>query len=178
MALRHNADFSPGVRSLWPMSCCARKLTRSLNLSLFVEAQKHAPEVRSSSPLPTRSHDYRRGSALSVLSYVHQLFHVDQGQLAIHTQRWQDRPRQGPRCQSQDSDSWGQYPYRPGGKRSWCNGCKRPFNDLTEPRLHRSKRPLSYWILAPFLLCLACATHRSRAGCPYPDQVSLVLVAP
>jgi hypothetical protein len=28
MALRHNADFSPGVRSLWPMSCCLRKLIR------------------------------------------------------------------------------------------------------------------------------------------------------
>ena len=78
----------------------------------------------------------------------------------IHTLRWKDRPLQCPRCQSQDVDSWGQYHYRPGGKRSWCNGCKRTFNDLTETLLHRSKRPLSYWILATFLLCLSCAARR------------------
>ncbi len=45
---------------------------------------------------------YRRGSAMPVLSYVHQLFNVDQCQAYIHTLRWKDRPLQCPRCQSHD----------------------------------------------------------------------------
>ena len=97
---------------------------------------------------------------MSVLAYVHQLFNVDQCQAYIHTLRWKDRPLQCPRCQSQDVDPWGQYHYRPGCKRYWCHGCKRTFNDLTETLLHRSKRPLSYWILATFLLCLSCSSRR------------------
>ena len=68
---------------------------------------------------------------MSVLAYVHPLFNVDQCQAYMHTLRWQDRPLQCPRCQSQDVDPWGQYHYRPGCKRSWCHGCKRTFNDLT-----------------------------------------------
>src|SRR5262249_35790560 len=32
--------------------------------------------------------------------------------------------------------------------------------DLTATLLHRSQRPLSYWILATFLLCLACSSRR------------------
>jgi Transposase zinc-ribbon domain len=39
---------------------------------------------------------------MSVLTYVHQLFNVDQCQAYIHTLRWKDRPLQCPRCQSQD----------------------------------------------------------------------------
>lgn len=97
---------------------------------------------------------------MSVLAYVHQLFNVDQCQAYIHTLRWKDRPLQCPRCQSQDVDPWGQSHYRPGCKRYWCHGCKRTFNDLTETLLHRSKRPLSYWILATFLLCLSCSSRR------------------
>ena len=38
--------------------------------------------------------------------------------------------------------------------------CKRTFNDLTDTLLHQSKRPLAYWILATFLLCLACSSRR------------------
>jgi transposase-like protein len=72
---------------------------------------------------------------MSVLSYVHQLFNVDQCQAYIHTLRWKDRPLQCPRCQSQDVDPWGQYHYRPGCKRYWCNGCHRTFNDLTHTLL-------------------------------------------
>ena len=97
---------------------------------------------------------------MSVLSYVHQLFNVDQCQAYIHTLRWKDRPLQCPRCQSQDVDPWGQYHYRPGCKRYWCNGCKRTFNDLTNTLLHQSKRSLAYWILATFLLCLPCSSRR------------------
>jgi hypothetical protein len=52
------------------------------------------------------------------------------------------------------------YQYRPGCKRDWCHSCKRTFNDLTDTLLHQSKRPLAYWILATFLLCLACSSRR------------------
>ena len=55
---------------------------------------------------------------MSVLSYVHQLFNVDQCQVYIHTLRWKDRPLQCPRCQSQDVDPWGTYHDRPGCKES------------------------------------------------------------
>jgi hypothetical protein len=74
---------------------------------------------------------------MSVLAYVHQLFDVDQCQAYIHTLRWQDRPLQCPRCQSQDVDPWGQYHYRPGCKRYWCHGCKRTslnFSQFVEGR--------------------------------------------
>src|SRR5205823_5901149 len=42
---------------------------------------------------------------------------------------------------------------------NWCYSCKRTFNDLTNTLLHQSKRPLAYWILATFLLCLACSSR-------------------
>src|SRR5438067_29192 len=94
------------------------------------------------------------------LSHLHQLFSVETCQTYIHTLRWKDRPLQCPRCQSQDIDPWGMYHYRPGCKRYWCNGCKRTFNDLTHTLLHQSKRSLPHWILATFLLCLACSSRR------------------
>ena len=97
---------------------------------------------------------------MPVLSYVHQLFDVDQCQTYIHTLRWQDRPLQCPRCQSQDVDPWGQYHYRPGCKRYGCHGGKRTFNDLTNTVLQQSKRSLPLWMLATFLLCLACSSRR------------------
>ena len=97
---------------------------------------------------------------MSGLSYVHQLFTVDQCQAYIPTLRWQERPLQGPRCQSQAVDPGGTSQYRPGCKRYWCRGCKRTFNDLTETLLHRSNRPLSYWIRATVLLCLSCSSRR------------------
>jgi len=64
------------------------------------------------------------------------------------------------RCHSHDVDPWGTYHYRPGCKRYWCHGCKRTFNDLTNTLLHQSKRSLPHWILATFLLCLACSSRR------------------
>ena len=97
---------------------------------------------------------------MPVLSYVHQLFNVDQCQAYIHTLRWKDRPLQCPRCQSDHIGRWGTYQYRPGCKRYWCHGCKRTFNDLTATLLHRSKRSLPHWILATFLLCLSCSSRR------------------
>jgi len=97
---------------------------------------------------------------MPVLSYVHQLFSLEQCHAYIHTLRWQDRALQCPRCQSQEVDPWGTYHYRPGCKRSWCHGCKRTFNDLTATLLHRSKRSLPHWILATFLLCLSCSSRR------------------
>ena len=65
---------------------------------------------------------------MPVLSYIHHLFDIAQCQAYIHTLRWKDRSLQCPRCQSQDVDPWGQYHYRPGCKRYWCNGCQRTFN--------------------------------------------------
>ena len=97
---------------------------------------------------------------MPMLSHLHQLFNVEQCQTYLHTLRWQDRPLQCPRCQSHHVGQWGTYQYRPGCKRYWCHNCKRTFNDLTETILHRSTRPLSYWILATFLLCLACSLRR------------------
>ena len=95
-----------------------------------------------------------------VLSHVHQRFNAEQCQASIQTLRWTDRPRHCPRCQSHYLGRWGTYHYRPGCQRSWCHRCKRTFNDLTDTLLHQSKRPLSYWILAIFLLCLACSSRR------------------
>ena len=94
------------------------------------------------------------------LSHLHQLFSPETCQTYIHALRWKDRPLQGPRCQSQEVDPWGNYHYRPGCKRYWCNGCQRTFKDLTDTLLHQSKRSLPYWILATFLLCLSCASRR------------------
>jgi transposase-like protein len=96
---------------------------------------------------------------MPVLSYVHHLFDVEQCHAYIHTLRWKNRSLQCPRCQSYDVDPWGNYHYRPGCKRSWCNGCQRTFNDLTNTLLHQSKRSLAYWILATFLLCLSCSSR-------------------
>jgi hypothetical protein len=55
---------------------------------------------------------------------------------------------------------WGTYQYRPGCKRYWCHSCQHTFNDLTDTLLHQSQRPLAYWLLATFLLCLACSSRR------------------
>ena len=97
---------------------------------------------------------------MPVLSYVHELFNAAQCQAYIHTLRWKERPLHCPRCQSHDVGLWGAYHYRPGLPRYWCHGCRRTCNDLTHTRLHQSQRPLSYWILATFLWCLACASRR------------------
>jgi transposase-like protein len=97
---------------------------------------------------------------MPILSHVHQLFDVHSCYAYMHQLRWKERPLQCPRCQSAAVDPWGNYHYRPGGKRYWCNGCKRTFNDLTNTMMHQSKRSLPYWILATFLLCLACSSRR------------------
>jgi transposase-like protein len=97
---------------------------------------------------------------MPMLSYVHQLFSAEQCQAYVHTLRWKDRPLRCPRCHSHVVDPWAQYHYRPGCKRYRCTGCKRTFNDLTEALLHQSTRPLAYWILATFLVCLACSSRR------------------
>jgi hypothetical protein len=97
---------------------------------------------------------------MPVLSYVHHLFHVDQGQASIHTLRWQDRPLPGPRCQSRDVAPWGQYPYRPGWNRAWCHGGQRTCKALPPPLLHPSRRSLPHGMLATFLLGLSCSSRR------------------
>jgi len=97
---------------------------------------------------------------MAILSHLHQLFEVQTCYAYIHSLRWKDRPLQCPRCQSDDIDPWGNYHYRPGCKRYWCNGCERTFNDLTNTMMHQSKRSLPHWILATFLLCLSCSSRR------------------
>jgi transposase-like protein len=97
---------------------------------------------------------------MPMLSSVHRLCSADQCQAYIHALRWEDRPLQCPRCQSHNVGPWGTYHYRPGVKRYWCHGCRRTCNDLTHTLLAQSQRSLPHWILATFLLCLACPSQR------------------
>src|SRR5215467_6168156 len=97
---------------------------------------------------------------MPILSYLHQLFNADTCNAYLHTLRWKERPLHCPRCQSHDVGPWGAYHYRPGLQRYWCHGCRRTFNDLTHTLLAQSKRSLPHWILATFLLCLACSSRR------------------
>jgi transposase-like protein len=99
---------------------------------------------------------------MPVLSYIPQLFNVDQCPASIHTLRWKDRPRQCPRCQSHHGGPWGASHYQPGLQRyrGKEKGCKRTFNALTGTLLEGSKRSVMHWIRATFRLCLACASRR------------------
>src|SRR5262252_4606749 len=104
---------------------------------------------------------------MPVLSYVHQLFNAEQCQAYIHTLRWKDRSLQCPRCQSHNVGPWGTYHAQPGLQRYRCKekGCKRTCNDLTGTLLDGSKRSLTHWMLATFLLCLSCSSRRiAREG--------------
>jgi transposase-like protein len=97
---------------------------------------------------------------MPILSYLHQLFNADTCNTYLHTLRWKERPLHCPRCQSHNVGHWGAYHYRPGLQRYWCHGCRRTFNDLTHTLLAQSKRAVGHWILATFLLCLACSSRR------------------
>jgi transposase-like protein len=99
---------------------------------------------------------------MSIVSHLHQLFNAETCQSSIHTLRWKDRPLQCPRCQSHNVGPWGTYHYQPGLKRYRCKekDGKRTFNDRTGTLLDGSKRSLMHWILATFLLCLACSSRR------------------
>ena len=99
---------------------------------------------------------------MSIASHLHQLFNTETCQAYLHALRWKDRPLQCPRCQSHHVGPWGTYHYQPGLQRYRCKekACKRTFNDLTGTLLDGSKRSLAHWILATFLLCLACSSRR------------------
>lgn len=99
---------------------------------------------------------------MPILSHLHQLFDVHTCCAYLHRLRWKDRPLQCPRCQSHNVGPWGAYHYQPGLKRYRCKEktCKRTFNDLTGTLLDGSKRSVMHWILATFLLCLACSSRR------------------
>src|SRR6516164_4840942 len=99
---------------------------------------------------------------MSIVSHLYHLFNPATCQSYIHTLRWQDRPLQCPRCQSLNVGPWGTYHAQPGLKRYRCKeqGCKRIFNDLTGTLLDGSKRSVMHWMLATFLLCLACSSRR------------------
>jgi transposase-like protein len=97
---------------------------------------------------------------MPTLSHVHQLFSTESCHTYLRTLRWKDRLFQCPHCHSPEVGPWGTYHYRPGFKRYRCKDCGRTFNDLTKTLLSQSKRPLPYWILATFLLCLSCSACR------------------
>ena len=99
---------------------------------------------------------------MSIVSYLHHLFNPETCQAYIHALRWKEWPLQCPRCQSHNVGPWGTYHYQPGLRRYRCKekACKRTFNDLTGTRLDGSKRSLAHWLLATFLLCLACSSRR------------------
>jgi len=99
---------------------------------------------------------------MSIVSHLHQLFNAEMCHSYIHALRWKERPLQCPRCQSHNVGSWGIYHYQPGLKRYRCKEktCKRTFHDLTGTLLDGSKRSLTHWILATFLLCLSCSSRR------------------
>ena len=99
---------------------------------------------------------------MSIVSHLHQFFNAEMCQSYIHTLRWKDRPLQCPRCLSHNVGPWGKYHYQTGLKRYRCKEktCKRTFNDLTGTLLDNSKRSLSHWIFATFLLCLSCSSRR------------------
>jgi transposase-like protein len=99
---------------------------------------------------------------MSMVSHLHHLFNAETCHSSIHALRWKDRPLQCPRCQSHNVGPWGIYHYQPGLKRYRCKekDCKRTFNDLTGTLLDGSKRSLTHWILATFLLCLSCSSRR------------------
>src|SRR5262245_9560615 len=99
---------------------------------------------------------------MPIVSHLHHLFNPEMCQSSIHTLRWKDRPLQCPRWQSHHVGPWGTYHAQPGLQRyrGKEQGCKRTFNDLTGTRLDGSKRSLAHWLLATFLLCLACSSRR------------------
>jgi transposase-like protein len=97
---------------------------------------------------------------MPTLSHVHQLFSADTCHAYLRALRWKDRPFQCPHCHSPEVGPWGTYHYRPGFKRYRCKDCGRTFNDLTKTLFAQSQRSLLHWMLATFLLCLSCSSHR------------------
>jgi transposase-like protein len=97
---------------------------------------------------------------MPTLSHVHQLFRADTCHAYLRALRWKDRPFQCPHCHSPEVGPWGTYHYRPGFKRYRCKDCGRTFNDLTKTLFAQSQRSLLHWMLATFLLCLSCSSHR------------------
>jgi transposase-like protein len=111
---------------------------------------------------------------MAVLSSLHQLFNVNQCQAYSHTLRWKDRPLPCPRCQSHHVGPWGTYHYQPGLQRyrGQAKDCKRTFNALTGTLWDGSKRSLADWLLATFLLCLACSSRRIARALGVPIRTS------
>src|SRR5215831_16376726 len=99
---------------------------------------------------------------MSIVAHLHQLLNPDTCLMYIHTLRWISRPLQCLRCRSHNVGPWCTYHYQPGLKRYCCKekACKRTFNDLTSTLLDGSKRSVMHWMLATFLLCLACSSRR------------------
>jgi hypothetical protein len=116
-------------------------------------------------PLPSRLPDPRRGSARPGRSPIHPLCTAAQCPAYSRTRRWQARPLQCPRCQRHHRGQGGTYHERPGGQRDWGHSGKRTCKALPATWLPQRQRPLAYWLLAPWLWGLACASRRmAREG--------------
>ena len=94
------------------------------------------------------------------LSHWHHRCNAKQCQASICMLRWQARPLPCPPCQSPPRGPWSPSQYRPGCQRYRCPRCQRTCNDLPAPWRHRSQRPRADWLLATFLVGLACAARR------------------
>src|SRR5262249_30290690 len=95
-------------------------------------------------------------------SHLHHLCNPATCQAYLHALRWQERPLPWPRCQSHHVAPWGTYPYQPGLRRDRGQeqACKHTCHALTGTLLDGSKHTFASWLLAPFRLCLACASRR------------------
>src|SRR5262245_26289153 len=99
---------------------------------------------------------------MSIASHLYQLFNAETCQAYIHASRWIDRALQCPTCPSHRVGSLCTDHYQTALRRYRCKeqDCERTFNDLTVTLLDGSNGSLAHWILATFLLCLACSSRR------------------
>lgn len=97
---------------------------------------------------------------MKIIHNLTNFFNEKTCQAYIHQLRWQDRPLQCPRCQSQKVSSWGVYHRKKGLWRYMCRECHRTFNDLTHTIFDKSHLPLACWILAAFLMALGSSSRR------------------
>ena len=111
------------------------------------------------------------------LSYLHQLFSLDQCQPTSIRCGGKIGHSNVPGARVSTSIRGGRT-LSPRVKRYWCHGCKRTFNDLTDPAPPEQAvaAALDSGDVSP-LSFVFVAAYCQRAGRPWPDQLSLVLVA-
>jgi hypothetical protein len=99
---------------------------------------------------------------MALVAPRHPLFNAETCPSSLHTVRWNDRPLQGPRCQSLTVGPWGTSHAQPGLPRYRCKeqGGPRPCPALPGPLLDGRQRSGLLWSLATLLLGLAWASRR------------------